>query len=117
MVTPVSNDKIPSTNEGKTPPSGKRGTESVTNGNGTNTPEPENTAPQSTETVDVGRASQLFNQADASVSDTGVISSPEQAKEVAAEITQKLATDAAEALRAQAGSISGDQAVLLEVAP
>ncbi len=117
MVSPVSNDKILSTNEGKTPPSGKRDTESVTNGSGSSTPESENTAPQAAETVDVGRANQLFNQAEARVSDTSVISSPEQAKEVAAEIAQKLTADAAGALRAQAGSISGDQTALLEVAP
>jgi hypothetical protein len=117
VVTPVSNDKILSTNEGKTAESGKREAESMGTSGNAAAPSPQNNAAQATETVDVGRASQLFNQAAQSLSDEPVISNPEQAKEVAAEITQQFTSDADKALRSQAGSASGDLAVLLEAAP
>lgn len=117
MVTPVSNDKILSTNEGKTAPSGKREAESMGKSADRSAPNVENEASQTTETVDVGRANQLFNQAETSLSDEAVISNPEQAKEVAAELTRQFASDADKALSSQAGSASGDLAALLETAP
>lgn len=117
MTTPISNDKILSTNQEKTPASGKRGAESPGKSGNAATPSPQSNTGQATETVDVGRANQLFNQAAQSLSDEPVITNPEQAKEVAAEITQQLSSDAEKALRSQAGSASGELAALLETAP
>jgi hypothetical protein len=117
VTTPISNDKILSTNQEKTPASGKREAESSQARGNAGAPEQQHSAAQTTETVDVQRANRLFNQAENPVSGEGEISSPEQAKEVAAEITQQLSSDAEKALRSQAGSASGELAALLEAAP
>jgi hypothetical protein len=116
VVTPVSTDKILSTNEGKTAASGKRDAESVGKSGDSGASRPQSDVAEATETVDVGRANRLFNQAENSLS-SEPISDPEQAKEVAAEITTQFAGDADRALRAQAGSASADLAALLETAP
>jgi hypothetical protein len=117
VVTPVSNDKILSTNEGKTAASGKREAESAGNRGNTSTPAVQNDTEQTTETVDVGRANRLFSQAAASLSDEAVISNQGHAEKVAAEIAQQVVSDGEKGLRGQAGSASGDLAALLETAP
>jgi hypothetical protein len=118
VVTPVSNDKILSTNEGKTAASGKRDAESVSKNSDAGAPgvQSSDTA-KATETVDVGRANKLFNQAVQSLSDEPVITNPEQAQQIAAEITRQFSGDGDKALRAQGASASVDLAALLETAP
>jgi hypothetical protein len=117
VVTSVSNDKILSTNEGKTAASGKRDAESVAKNHHSGAAAPQNDVARASETVDVARANQLYNQAESTLSSEPVITNQEQAKEVAAEITRQFASDADKALNSQAGSASADLVALLETAP
>jgi hypothetical protein len=116
VVTPVSNDKILSTTEGKTAPSGKREAESLGKSDPTSPPSGQNGTAKTAETVDVERANQLYKAA-SPLSEEDAISSGEQAREVAANIAQQISNDADKGLRAQANSASGELAALLETAP
>jgi hypothetical protein len=117
VVTPVSNDKILSTNEGKTPASSKREAEALGKDGGAGAPNRQNDTAPATDTVNVERANQLYNQGVKPLSDEAAISSSEQAQEVAATIVQQFTNEADKALRAQADAASGELAILLKAAP
>jgi hypothetical protein len=119
VVTAVNNDNILSPNNGRTAASGKREAEQPTTTGGSR--EAENSATQTPQqpegSVDVARASQLYNQAELSSPADGDINSPQQAEKLAAEIGRQFREDAEVALRSQGGVASATLTALLENAP
>ncbi|MCP3671281.1 MAG: hypothetical protein GY814_12780 [Gammaproteobacteria bacterium] len=120
MATPISNDKILPSESTRTPISSKKGTEQGgTNGPDTtkSTQAANDIARTETNTVDVERANQIFNQSELQASGESSISTPEQARLVAAELKELIEDDGLQALQAQAGPASANLSALLEAAP
>ncbi len=120
MATPISNDKILPSEGARPPISSKKGTEQgAANRPDTadSTQAANGTAGIETNTVDVERANQIFNQSELQASGESSISTPEQARLVAAELKELIEDDGLQALQAQAGPASANLSALLEAAP
>ncbi len=120
MATPISNDKILPSEGTRTPISSKKGTGQ----GGANRPDTADSAQAANDTagietnsVDVERANQIFNQSELQASGESSISTPEQARMVAAELKELIEDDGLQALQAQAGPASANLSALLEAAP
>ena len=120
MVTPISNDKLPSSSA---PKAGGPGTKST---GGANTSQTETRSATATsevskpadDTVNVDRASQLYRSAASEPTQSaGNINTSEEAAQLAAHISEQLAADGALAMQAQAGGQPSHISSLLSTAP
>lgn len=116
MVTAVNNDNILSPSDSRTSASGKREAGHTTAG-GANI-EAEGSAPKAAPKpdshVDIARASQLYNQANRSLSTGGATTTPEQAAELAVEIGRQFSERAEQAIRSYGELTSTTLTALLE---
>lgn len=120
MATPISNDKIlPSDGASGTISGKKRAdqeTATQTNTSGDAISKDENGSAAGS--VDVERANRIFNSSTPKHSSgEDVITNPEHARAVAAEIRTQIEGNAMQALKAQTGSGTSGLSVLLETAP
>ncbi len=121
MATPISNDNIPSsTNPRAGGPDGKSTDKNpaTRQEDGTAAPSASGAGAAPEDTVSVGRAAQLYRSAGGERAEPNAnLSSPEQAGQLAARISGQLAGNAAQALRAQAGTLPDQIGALLNAAP
>lgn len=120
MVTPISNDKLPSSGSSKAGGTDTKSTSSA-NKSGTETTSataaPEVNKPTD-DTLNVDRASQVYRTtASEPTGPTGNISTAEEASQLAARISEQLAADGALAMQAQAGGQPSHIDSLLSSAP
>lgn len=121
MVTPISNDKILSSDSANSAVTGKKkadqGVATQQNSTGGNrVPQEENAIEGSS--VDVERANQIYNSsASKPAPGRDFITNLEQAKAVAAEIRVQMEENSQQAFKAQTGASSTGLAALLEAVP
>ena len=116
MVTPISNDKLPSASNSRAGGADSKST-GRTNNSSTVAATPEATKPAE-DTVNVGRASELYRAAASEPTrPAGNINTAEEAAQLTARISEQLASDGALAMQAQAGSHSDQVGSLLSAAP
>ena len=121
MVTPISNDKILPSDSARTTVSDKKTAEQ----GGANKSDMAASTSTSDETnnievnsVDVERANQIYSQSQTkTASGESTISTPEQARLVAADLRGQIEENGLQALQAQAGPASANLSALLETAP
>ncbi len=120
MVTPITNDKILASEGTHTSVSNKKSTEQ----GGTHqtdptssTVTPNDTTSVEANSVDVERANQIFSQSQSQASREISITTPEQARLVAADIRGMIEENGLQALQAQSGPGSANLSALLEAAP
>jgi hypothetical protein len=119
VVAPISADKPLSADESRT--SG----ENRAAGQVSRTVATENQAPASApprdnpdvDTATVERAAQLYRQANLASATEGSVATPEQAQQLASQISQQMTQQAEQAFQSQAGGVSIDLTAVLETAP
>ncbi len=121
MASPISNDKILSSDNMRTPVSNNKSAKQD------QAEHPETAAsnqvadesvPMETGSVSVERANQVLSQLQNQASNgNNAISTPEQARSAVAELRSQIADNGIQALRAQAGPASVNLSALLEAAP
>ncbi len=112
MVTPISNDKFPSTSS----PDSKSAS-NTTNKSGAVAATPEAAKPAE-DTVNIERASELYRAAASEPTrPAGNIKSTEEAAQLATRISEQLAADGLLAMQAQAGSQASQVGSLLSTSP
>jgi len=120
VVTPISNDKFPSSNSPKTGGSDTKSTSSANRdgtGTGSAAATPEASRPAD-DTVNIDRASQLYRSATSEpTQSTGRINTADEAAQLAARISEQLTADNTQAMQAQAGGLSNHISSLLSAAP
>ncbi|GEM_PF-2768683 len=118
MVTPISNDKLPSLDNAKAGSSGSKGTGSTNTAGTEVTSATAKAAKPADNTVNIDRAGELYRSAASEPArSTGNISTAEEAAQLAAHISKLLGADSAQAMRAQAGGQASQVGTLLSAAP
>ncbi len=119
MVTAINNDNILSSNDSRTAASGKREAEQATTGGANVQTEggAPKTGPRPQSPVDIARASQLYSQANLSLSAGSATTTPEQAAGLAAEISRQFGEHAEQAIRSHGELTSTTLTALLETPP
>jgi len=119
VVTPISNDKIlPSDSTSRSISDNKStGQSELTRPDSVATPSTQDEATSTKDySLDVERANQIFSQSQASSREDS-ISTADQARSAAAELSVQIAGNSTQALQAQAGPASANLSALLEAAP
>ncbi len=118
MVTPISNDKIMSSDSANSSVTDKRKADPTQQNNLGDNSIPKKGTVADTSSVDVERASQVYNSsASKPASNKDFITDLEQAKVVAAKIRAQMEENSQQAFKAQTGSSSSGLAALLEAVP
>lgn len=115
MITPINPNKIqPATTERGTQADETKGRKAAAGSSA-----PSGTAATSTvnDTLDIDKASALYRHANTRPVSDSTFDSPEAAMELTLKIAQQLKENGADGLLAQAGTLSNNVGVLLEVAP
>ncbi len=117
MVTPISNDKLPTFNSTKAGNPGAKSTTDGREGPADSGGTPETVRPAGNR-IDIERAGELYRStASGAARPAGNLDTPEEAAQLAARTGRLLTADGAQALRAQAGAQASQVDTLLSTAP
>ncbi len=118
MVTPISNDKLPSLDSTKAGSSGSKSAGSSNTSSAEVSSATSKAAKPADNTVNIDRAGELYRSAASEPArSTGNINTAEEAAQLAAHISKLLGADSAQAMRAQAGGQASQVGTLLSAAP
>ncbi len=118
MITPISNDKILSSGNSKSGSADTKSAGSASKSNVETNATAANVTKPADDTVNVGRASQLYRSAASEPTGSASnINTAEEAAQLAARITEQLSANGAQAMQAQTSSLGSQVGTLLSAAP